>query len=219
MSVVFLDLDGTLTDSGPGIINSVDYALKKMKLPPLTEDTSWLVGPPLWGSFEKLGVKKQDLDKAVAFYRERYADIGWSENSLYPGILDQLSTLRRAGYTLCLATSKAHSYARKITAHFGISEYLSYEFGSELDGTRSDKTSLLAHGLKTTGAEADHAIMVGDRHYDAVGAKANGIKVIGAEYGYGSEEELSKAAVDTIIFSPTDLAEAVIRILPPRTMK
>jgi phosphoglycolate phosphatase len=155
----------------------------------------------------------------VAFYRERYADIGWSENSLYPGILDQLSILRRAGYTMCLATSKAHSYARKITAHFGISEFLSYEFGSELDGTRSDKTSLLAHGLKTAGAKADHAIMVGDRHYDAVGAKANGIKVIGAEYGYGSEVELSKAAVDTIIFSPFDLAEAVIRILPPRTIK
>ena len=83
----FLDLHGTLTDSGPGIVNSVDFALKKMGLLPLTEDTSWLVGPPLWGSFEKLGVKKQELDRAVAFYRERYADIGWSENSLYPGIL------------------------------------------------------------------------------------------------------------------------------------
>jgi len=215
MRTVFLDLDGTLTDSGPGIVNSVDFALKKMGLPPLTGDTSWLVGPPLWGSFEKLGVKKQELDRAVAFYRERYADIGWSENSLYPGILDQLSTLRRAGYTLCLATSKAHSYGRKITAHFGISEYLSYEFGSELDGTRSDKTSLLAHGLKTAGAEADHAIMVGDRHYDAVGAKANRMRVIGVAYGYGSEAELSKAEVDDIIASPLDLAEAVLKILPP----
>lgn len=214
MRTVFLDLDGTLTDSGQGIINSVDFALEKMNLSPLTGDTSWLVGPPLWDSFEKLGVKEQDLDQAVEFYRARYADIGWSENSLYPGILDQLSTLRSAGYTLCIATSKAHSYARKITAHFGIADYMSFEFGSELDGTRSDKTSLLAHGLKTVGAKADCAVMVGDRKYDVVGAKANGMKVLGVTYGYGSVAEITKASVDDIILSPMGLSEAVFKILP-----
>ena len=214
MRTVFLDLDGTLTDAGPGIINSVNFALEKMKLPSLKGDPSWLVGPPLWDSFETLGVHNQDLDKAVSFYRERYTAIGWSENSLYTGILDQLSLLKGAGYRLCLATSKAHTYARKITQHFGIAEYLSHEFGSELDGTHADKTSLLEHGLKMTHAISKDAVMVGDRHYDVVGAKANGIKTLGAAYGYGGASELMEAGVDKIIFEPSDLADAVFQMLP-----
>jgi phosphoglycolate phosphatase len=214
MTVVFLDLDGTLTDAGPGILNCVTYALEKMQMPPFEGNGSWIVGPPLWDTFETLGVAKDDLDHAVALYRERYIDIGWFENSLYEGILGQLSALKDDGYTLCIATSKAHSYAKKITAHFGISEYMTHEFGSELDGTRSDKTSLLAHGLGVAGAFAENSLMVGDRSYDIIGAKNNDIKVIGVSYGYGIDTELAEAGADLIISNVTELSTAVRALLP-----
>ena len=214
MTVVFLDLDGTLTDSGPGILNCVSYALEKMQMPPFEGNRSWMIGPPLWPTFEILGVSKENLDHAVALYRERYTDVGWSENSLYEGILEQLSILKDQGYTLCIATSKPHSYAEKITAHFGISEYMTDEFGSELDGTRSDKTSLLAHGLGVTGALAENSLMIGDRSYDVIGAKNNGIKVVGASYGYGGNTELIEAGADALIFNVTELSSAVTSLLP-----
>jgi phosphoglycolate phosphatase len=214
MTVVFLDLDGTLTDAGPGILNCVAYALEKMQMPPFEGDGSWIVGPPLWDTFETLGVAKENLDHAVALYRERYIDIGWSENSLYDGVLEQLSALKDEGYTLCIATSKAHSYAKKITAHFGISEYMTHEFGSELDGTRSDKTSLLAHGLDVVGAFSKNSLMVGDRSYDIIGAKNNGLKVIGVSYGYGGGAELAEVGADVIISNVTELSSAVRALLP-----
>jgi len=216
MTVVFLDLDGTLTDAGPGILNCVSYALEKLQLPPFEGNGSWIVGPALWPTFEKLGVSKENLDHAVALYRERYTDVGWLENSLYEGVLDQLKILKDEGYTLCLATSKPHSYAKKITTFFGISEYMTHEFGSELDGTRSDKTSLLAYGLSVTGALAEESLMIGDRSYDVIGAKNNGIKVVGASYGYCGDTELADAGADAIISEVAELCSAVRALLPLR---
>ena len=214
MTVVFFDLDGTLTDAGPGILNCVSYALEKMNLPPFEGNGSWMIGPPLWPTFEKLGVKKENLDNAVALYRERYTDVGWSENSLYEGVLEQLSVLKDLDYTLCIATSKPYSYAQKITSHFGISNYMAHEFGSELDGVRSDKTSLLAHGLGVTGALAESSLMVGDRSYDVIGAKNNGMKVVGAIYGYGGNTELIEAGADALISDVIALSSAVTSFLP-----
>ena len=214
MMYVFLDLDGTLTDSAPGILNSISYALEKMHLPPFEANASWMIGPPVWSTFEKLGVEKAKLDQAVALYRERYADVGWSENSLYDGVLEQLSILKDQGYKLCIATSKPHSYAKKITAYFGISDFMAHEFGSELDGTRSDKTSLLAHGLGLVGAFAENSLMIGDRNYDVIGAKNNNIKVVGASYGYGGNTELIEAGADALISDVSELSAVVTSFLP-----
>ncbi len=214
MAVVFLDLDGTLTDAGQGILNSVDYALRKLSLPGLSGDNRWIVGPPLWPSFAQLGVQNEDLDRAVGFYRERYIEMGWKENKLYDGILDQLEKLKEGGYTLCLATSKPHSYARKITAYFCISNFMSFEFGAELDGRNSDKLDLFAHGLAVIGVEGERAVMVGDRVYDIQGAQANGMKALGVSYGYGGLAELQEAGADTIISDPQKLAETVSDLLP-----
>ena len=214
MAIVFLDLDGTLTDAGQGILNSVDYALRKLSLPGLSGDNRWIVGPPLWSSFAQLGVQNEDLDRAVGLYRERYIEMGWKENKLYDGILDQLAKLKEGGYILCLATSKPHSYARKITAYFGISNFMSFEFGSELDGRNSDKLALLAHGLAVVGVEGERAVMVGDRVYDIQGAQANGMKALGVSYGYGGLAELQEAGADAIISDPQKLAETVSDLLP-----
>ncbi|MEK9879523.1 MAG: HAD hydrolase-like protein [Paracoccaceae bacterium] len=213
MKTVFLDLDGTLTDAGPGILNSVSYALEKMGYAPFEGDGFWMVGPPLWDSFRRLGVPEDRLDEAVQHYRDRYADVGWSENNLYEGILTELSTLKSQDYQLCIATSKHNTYARKITKHFGIADFMDYEFGSESDGTHADKTSLIRFGMAQSKAKAEQSIMVGDRHYDIIGAQKNGLRSVGVTYGYGGQQELEKAGATKIISKPTDLANAVRALL------
>lgn len=211
---IFLDLDGTLTDSGPGIISSIKHTLETMDYPPLQDDGRWLVGPALWDSFRRLGLPEDALDRAVAVYREKYKSGDMLNAVLYPEILAQLAQLKDAGYRLCLATSKAIAYATDITAHFGIDRYLQQQFGSELDGTRADKPSLIAYGLAQTGTLAQNAIMIGDRHYDISGAKANGIKSIGVAYGYGGEDELRSAGADDVVQHPSQLAQAIENLLP-----
>lgn len=207
--VVFLDLDGTLTDAGPGIKNCFNYALDKMGRQLIAENNDWIVGPPLWDSFAKVGVPTSELDHAVELYRERYRDVGYLENAIYDGILEQLQKFKDNDFTLCLATSKAAEYAVKITAHFGIDRYLDYQFGSELDGTRSEKTDLLSYGLSSVGCSSMDAAMVGDRKYDIIGARANQIAAFGVLYGYGSKEELKDAVA--VIDKPRSLTETIIK--------
>ena len=213
MKTVFLDLDGTLTNSGPGILNSVSYALDKMRFVSSQGDGSWMVGPPLWESVRILGVPENRLDEAVRHYRKRYADIGWSENSLYEGVLTELSSMKSKGYQLCIATSKNDTYARKITKYFGIAEFMDHEFGSDSDETRADKTSLIHHAMTKSNAASDNSIMVGDRHYDIVAAKNNKLPSIGVAYGYGGLQELEKAGASKIISKPTDLSNAAAALL------
>ena len=181
-----------------------------MGLPEIRTNNDWIVGPPLWDSFAKVGVSDDQLDHAVDLYRERYRGIGYLENTLYDGVLDQLSRLKDHSFTLCLATSKAAEYAVKITAHFGIDRYLDHQFGSELDGTRSAKPDLLKHGLNITNSSAQDAMMVGDRSFDIVGAHANKMAAFGVLYGYGNQDELEGAGADGLIQDPSALAYSLI---------
>ncbi len=211
MKTVFLDLDGTLTDPKPGITKSFIYALGKLGLPtPAPDDLEWVIGPALLDSFAQLRV--DDPQVAVDLYRERYTRDGLFENRVYDGIPDLLSGLRDAGYNMCLATAKPHAYARKITAHFGLAEYLTHEFGPELDGTRNNKGDLLAYALDLTGYDAQNSIMIGDRHHDIDAARAVGMKSVGVTWGYGSLDELS--AADAICQTPAALAATIADLLP-----
>jgi phosphoglycolate phosphatase len=212
--VVFLDLDGTLTDSGPGIINSFNFALDRLGLPPLPENPDGVVGPSLWESFPKYGVKSDQIDLAIAAYRECYRGGEMLNNRLYEGIIEQLSTLKDAGYGLCLATSKPIAYAAEITAHFGLSAYLDEQVGSELDGSRSEKRDLLTYGLEKMCCGALDSIMVGDRHYDVNGACAVGMPCLGALYGYGTRDELIDAGAIALLNTAHDLATSVRKHLP-----
>lgn len=211
MKTVFLDLDGTLTDPKPGITKSFIYALKKLGLPaPAPDDLEWVIGPALLDSFAELQVA--DPQVAVDLYRERYTDVGLFENRVYDGIPALMSGLKSAGYSLCLATAKPHAYARKITAHFGLAQYLDHEFGPELDGTRNNKADLLAYALDLTGSEAQNSIMIGDRHHDIDAARAVGMQAIGVTWGYGADAEL--AAADAVCHRPADLAGMIQSRLP-----
>jgi phosphoglycolate phosphatase len=212
--IVFFDLDGTLTDSGPGIKASINYALNKMNIAELGWDSDWVVGPSLWGTFKKLGVIEERLDEAVSLYRDRYNVKGYIENSVYEGIPDQLATLKSLGYLLCVATAKPTISAISILEYFKLRQHFSFEFGSNLDGSLSDKSALLKHALEVTSINPKDSLMIGDREYDILGAKSNLIKSIGVSYGYGSKNELKEAHADFLIETPVELVGAVEQLLP-----
>jgi len=201
-TTVLFDLDGTLTDPFEGITRSIQYALGKMGAGvSAAEELRWCIGPPLWDSFKVLlGTEdKSELDRAVAFYRERYTVTGLFENTLIDGIPELLAGLREAGAQLHVCTSKPHAYAGKIVEHFGLMRYFGKVYGSELDGTRSQKTELIGHVLKEEAIEASETLMVGDRKHDLIGASANRVAGIGVLWGYGSREELE--AEDPILIA------------------
>ncbi len=212
--IIFFDLDGTLTDAGPGIKACINYALDKMNFKKLGMDSDWVVGPSLWGTFKKLGIPEENLNEAVNLYRERYNVKGYLENSVYVGIPGQLEMLLEMGYVLSLATSKPTVSASAIIEYFNLKQYFLYEFGSNLDGSLSDKSILLKHALAVTGFEPNNALMIGDRQYDIIGAKSNLIKSVGVSYGYGSANELREAGADLLIEKPAELAKAVQKLLP-----
>ena len=205
---VFFDLDGTLTDPKVGITTSIQFAMAKLNVDvPTKDDLSWCIGPPLLQSFEML-VGKDRSAQALGFYRERYSDIGWKENTPYAGIEDTLARLCRAGIRLYVVTSKPHVYAKRIIEHFQLGQYFDAVYGAELDGTRSNKSDLLRFALSDTRAE-ENMTMVGDREHDIIGALENGMSAIGVTYGYGSPQELLQSGATRIVGRPADLLPAL----------
>ena len=206
---LFFDLDGTLTDPFEGITRSIIHALQMVGAPaPHADELTWMIGPALLDSFARIGVS--DPQEALHHYRDRYARVGLYENRLYSRVLQVLSGLRDKGHRLFLMTAKPHEYAKIITAHFGISPFLEAEFGPELDGTRNDKAELLAHGLARTGAKPGNSVMIGDRRFDHVAARRNGLTSIAALWGYGTEDEHAQA--DLRCACPADLTAIVGRL-------
>lgn len=202
---VLFDLDGTLTDPKRGITRSIQYALRKRGIaPPDADALEPFIGPPLEQSFrERLGFAASDARRAVEDYREYFSLQGLYENEIYEGIPALLRDLRASGRSVCLATSKPTVFAERILEHFDLTKHFDLVVGSHLDGTRVDKSEIVATALAGISADSSgRAVMVGDREHDVQGARANGIDAIAVTYGYGSREELHAA-------SPTSLAATV----------
>lgn len=203
---IFWDLDGTLTDSAEGIINSVVYALKRFGIEAEREELYKFVGPPLFDSFREFcGFSENDAEKAVAYYREYFADRGIFENRVYDGIEETLAKLKKKGYKLYVATSKPTEYTVRILDKFGISQYFEYVSGSSLAGNDGSKAAIIKRAVEQSGAAASEILMVGDRKFDIEGAKKNGVAAVGVLYGYGSRGELEEAGADYIAESAEDL--------------
>ena len=210
---VFWDLDGTISDSAPGIINSVTYALEHMGTPvPTIDKLRKFVGPPLWESFSLyVGDSKEKVNMAVNYFREYYEKSGILENEMYNGIEELLIKLRDAGYISVLATSKPEPHAITILKRYGIDSYFHYIAGSTIDETRTKKAEVIAYALETCGiTDKSQVIMIGDRSHDVIGAKENGIDCIGVLYGYGDRPELEEAGVIAIAADLNELAGLLI---------
>ncbi len=211
-SYILFDLDGTLTDSGPGIMNGYEYALGKMDVE--IPDRAFLkrfVGPPLGVSWrETLGFSEEDTQRGIAYYKEYYADKGVYENEVYPGIKELLSDLKNSGKKLYIATTKAEPMAKVVVEHFGLAEYFELVAASNTTD-RINKIDVLKYVLETAGIQdKKQAVMVGDRHYDITGARHFGLDSIGVLYGYGNREELENAGSTFIAETVEDIAKIIL---------
>ncbi len=192
-NTILFDLDGTLTDSGEGIMNCAKLALQHFELPiPDEAGLRSFVGPPLHDSFVRFGVPEDRAEEAIAVYRSRYIPIGKFENSPYPGVRELLERLRQEGYTLYVATSKPENTSVEILEHFDLAKYFHKICGAAMDRSRSSKEAVIAYLLETHGT-TDGLVMVGDTKFDILGARAHGIPAIGVSWGYGIVEEMEAA--------------------------
>ncbi len=208
--VILFDLDGTLTDPVIGITRSIQYALDKMDI---TEDDPGklrlFIGPPLLDSFRQYyALSEEEAKRAVEYYREYFSTTGIYENIIYPGVAGLLESLRTGGRRLFVATSKPTVFAERIVEYFGLAGFFSDVVGSNLDGTRCVKAEIIEYIMAAQpGVKKNRVVMVGDREYDVIGARANGIASIAVTYGYGSMEELKQAQPDHIVESVAQLVK------------
>jgi phosphoglycolate phosphatase len=215
--LVLLDLDGTLTDSYPGIAASARVAFTTLGLP-VPDDTALrrFVGPPLADSFPLFGVADDRVADAIAAYRGYFRDAGMWENSVYAGIPEQLAALRDAGVRLAVATSKPEVFAAPICERFGLAPFLDGVFGAPLDHVASSKATVVAAALDAL-RPAGAVLMVGDREHDVHGARANGVDCLGVAWGYAQPGELRDAGAVGVVDDVDELAAAVLRALAPTT--
>ena len=212
---VLLDLDGTISDSAPGIARSLQHAFTACGYePPTDEQVRTVIGPPFEVGLPTLGIGVGDLERVVAAYGERYHDVGLFENTVYPGVADMLDQLTSAGHTLSIATAKPEPIAKRIIEHFGFSSYFEVQAGAsvEVGVGRRTKAQVIDYALiqlRLTPADLDRVVMVGDRDHDVEGAHLNQIECIGVTWGFGSVDELSAAGVTALVDHPGQVAAAV----------
>jgi phosphoglycolate phosphatase len=210
MKAVFFDLDGTLTDSGEGIINCAILALEHFGLPiPSREALRVFVGPPLDQSFINHGVPADKTDEAIRVYRSRYTTVGKFENFPYPGIEELLIKLKNAGCRLFVATSKPEGMSVEILEKFGLAHYFEKICGATLDGSRSHKADVIAYLLQQVDG-VENVVMVGDTAFDVIGAKAHCIPTIGVSWGYGKVCDMVEAGAISIAHSTEELYDQIM---------
>ena len=227
-TICLFDLDGTLTDSKPGIINSATHALKAMGVTSSSYSGSqdFLIGPPIRDALRLIHpFSDEEVEEVILKYREYYSKKGMLENTVYPGIMELLAKLQSEGITMAIATSKAVVYAKRIAEHFGFKQYFGVIMGAELDGTREHKSEVITAALKQLGADKSHnIIMIGDREHDILGARGvntadtinmtdvtdiTNIVGIGVTWGYGSRQELEAAGAKTVVDTTDELYHAI----------
>lgn len=206
---IFFDLDGTLTDSQEGILNSLRISLALFDIKLTDDEMRVFIGPPLIETFRKsLGLSSAQAEKATNAFHEYYETKGIFENYVYDGIPNLLESLKKSGKHLAVATSKPELTAIRTLEHFNIASYFDFICGSNMDETRSNKAEVIKYTMqKFTLTEKDSSkiIMVGDRSNDILGAHQNGIEAVAVLYGYGNTAEFQNAGANYIIKTVDEL--------------
>lgn len=206
---LILDLDGTISDPSLGIIGCFKHTLKQHGLPPVSDERiKQKIGPPLDESFITFspGITESELSNLISTFRERYSEIGYSENELYPGIPAVLEQLRHADITLGVCTSKRQDFAERILTLFGLRDYFAFVDGGDIGVTKSSQLA----GLIKSDTIDQRAIMVGDRSIDISSAHENRLRSIGVLWGFGDYAELTEASPTCILEKVEELPEVVI---------
>lgn len=205
---LFFDLDGTLTDSSPGIIRCIQHAMTELGHAPLGDlELRGMIGRPLTTIFGTVltAPDAETIRGAIAAFRTRFDDIGIFENSVFPGIEASLEELRSAGYTMQVVTAKPAVPAKRVLAHFGIDRFFDAVHGPELDAASCHKADLVCAALMRAGTDHRRAVMIGDHADDVLAARAHRVRAVAAGWGYGSRDELTAAAPDYIAEDVADL--------------
>jgi len=208
---ILFDLDGTLTDSAPGFINGVIYAVDKFGIDEHGKDLSFLIGTPVKRSFhEYYGLSKEDAEKAYDHYCEYYMAKGLYENEVYEGIVETLEGLKERGKTLMIATSKPEPLAIGVLEHFDLMKYFSFVGAYVPAENRTSKIAVLKYVLEENHiTDLSKVLMVGDRYNDVEGAHAVGVECAGVLFGYGDREEMEKCGADYILETAQELLDIV----------
>ena len=206
---IFFDLDGTLTDSGEGIINCATLALEHFGIPvPSREEMGVFVGPPLDQTFIKFGIPAEKAQEAIDVFRSRYLVVGKFENAPYPGIHALLEKLKSQGHRLFVATSKPETTALEVLHKFDLAQYFEVICGATMDGSRVHKADVIAYLLGKIGAQ-EQVLMVGDTEFDVTGAAAHGIQTIGVSWGYGKVAAMEQAGAIAIAHTMDELERLI----------
>ena len=206
---IFFDLDGTLTDSGEGIINCATLALNHFGLPvPSQQEMRVFVGPPLDETFIRFGVPADQADEAIRVFRSRYMTVGKFENFPYPGVREMLETLQKQGHRLFVATSKPEVLANEVLRHFELNGYFEKICGATLDGSRSHKEDVIRYLLAQV-EDVENILMVGDTAFDVIGAAAHKIPCIGVTWGYGLAEDMEQAGAIALVHTVEELVTKI----------
>lgn len=206
---VLFDLDGTINDSGPGIMNSARCAIEKMGYPPLGEETlRRFVGPSLLYSFQTFcGMSEEEAERAIVLYREVYGGGQAYNLTVYDGMTELLEILGKNGVLCAVVTSKPQGMAEKVLAHFDLRRYFACVAGPDPSDGSNKKSVLIARALKELNLKCEDAVMVGDTRFDIIGAKEAGCDCVGVTYGYGTVEELKANGADYLADSPMQIGK------------
>ena len=210
---VLFDFDGTFADTGEGMFESIQCAVKALGFEPLDAETlRRFVGPPVFESFRReLGVDAEKADFAVAKYREAYAENGIFKFRVYDGIPDLLRELNENGIRFSIASAKPQKFLVRIVAHLGIENLVDYISSPADDKADPSKTRLINEAVLALKTEKSRVLMVGDRHFDINGANGAGVDSVGVTFGYGSEEELREAGATFIARTVADVRDIIFR--------
>lgn len=207
---LFFDLDGTLMESGEGIMRCAQHALQHFGIHiEQLEELLPFVGPPLEDSFKHFyHFTDEQVKEATRIYGLRYAETGAYEAQPYSGVFDFLEQMKATGKTLVLATSKKITMTRMVLNHFGLLPYFHFIGARDDEGTRHTKADVIRHAIEQLGIEhPEEIVMIGDRKFDIIGARETGIDSIGVLYGYGDREELTEAGATYLASDFNELAE------------
>jgi len=217
-TLCLFDLDGTLTNSKPGIINAAVYALNAVGITSSNYSGSpeSLIGPPIREALRQIHpFTDEEMEEVALKYREYYSKKGILEGTMYPGIMELLTKLQNDGITMAIATSKALAFATHISAHFDFAKYFAVIMGAEHDGTRERKSEVITAVLNQLGGKESFKkiIMVGDREHDIIGAMETGIESIGITWGYGTRQELEAAGAKNVVNTVEELYSTIKQVI------
>ncbi|CAN5617756.1 HAD family hydrolase [soil metagenome] len=208
---MLFDLDGTLSNSEPGILKSLDAALALVGLQFSREAMRHTIGPPFDIGLPALGVPAEHLPAVIGRYREHYEEAGLFDTSVYDGVVDMLDALAEGGYVLAVATSKPETSARRVLDHLELTSRFAAIAGATYGPERANKSAVIAHALEQLARRGGpDVVMVGDRQHDIEGARHHDIDTIAVTWGYGGPDEFRKFGAWAVADRPADVVELIV---------